>query len=163
MSADEFIQFKGVGLARASVILAAAELGNRRKWDSAQRKCVKSSQQAFEFLAPLLVDLNHERFYILLLNRANRVLATRCISTGGVAGTVVDPKIVFKKALERDGCNALILAHNHPSGRISPSDADKRITEKLCGAGRMLDLKVLDHIIVGEGEYFSFADEGIMP
>ena len=126
-----------------------------------QRQKINSSRQAFELLRDLWneqVDL-YESFYILMLNRANKVLGYRCISTGGVSGTVVDPKSIFQTALLTNA-SSLILAHNHPSGNLNPSEADIKITRKLKSAGELLEINVLDHLIIADEGFYSFADEG---
>ncbi|MCB0619060.1 MAG: DNA repair protein RadC [Saprospiraceae bacterium] len=158
----ELTRFRGIGQTKAVVIQAALELGRRRQLSRLRNKpTVRCSQDAFGVIAPLLQDLPHEEFWILLLNRANVVTAREQISIGGTAGTVVDGKIIFRKALE-GRASAIILCHNHPSGALRPSQADREITEKLREAGRLLDLQVLDHLIISEQGYFSFADEGIL-
>ena len=161
-SIKELMVFKGVGEAKAISIIAALELGRRRQLtDIKTRPQIKSSRTAYDLLAPLLVDLPHEEFWILLLNRGNKVLAREQVSIGGVTGTVVDAKIIFKKALEGNA-TSLILCHNHPSGTLRPSQADIDITKKLKSAGETLEIKVLDHLIISELGYYSFADEGMM-
>jgi len=158
---EELKKFKGIGEAKAITLLAAMELGRRRQMSEVkERPQIKSSRDAFQVIAPHLLDLRHEEFWILLLNRANRVMGRECISTGGVAGTVVDAKIVFKKAIEGLACS-IILCHNHPSGNLKPSQADIELTKKLRSAGKVLDCAVLDHLIVADTGYFSFADEGL--
>ena len=161
-SLAELQKFKGVGEAKAVSIAACLELGRRRQLVTIKsRPQVKSSKDAFDVLGPLLADLRHEEFWILILNRSNRITDKICISTGGVAGTVVDPKIIFKKAIEANA-SSLILFHNHPSGNLKPSQADIDITRKLKKGGEMLDIAVLDHLIISESGYFSFADEGVL-
>lgn len=160
LGAKDLIRFKGVGEAKAITIIAALELGKRRRGAEAlERKKITSSKDVFEFFTSLIGDVNYETFYILLLNRANKIIRPVQISEGGISGTVADPKKIFKIALENNA-TSIILCHNHPSGNIKPSDADIRLTKKLKGAGEMLDIPVLDHIILGEERYFSFADEG---
>jgi DNA repair protein RadC len=159
----ELTGFKGMGEAKSITLLAALELGRRRKEsDKSARIKVTSSKEAYQALEPHLSDLHHEEFFMLLLNRANEILKVQNISKGGVTGTVVDSKIIFRLALETPGCTGIILSHNHPSGSILPSDADKQITRKLVEAGKILEVYVHDHIIVGDKQYFSFADEGLM-
>lgn len=156
----ELMQFKGIGAAKAVTIAAALELGRRRELsDVRNRPQVRSSRDGFNAIAPLLMDLPHEEFWMLLLNRANRVLSRVQVSSGGMAGTVVDARIVFRKALEGKACS-VILAHNHPSGNLHPSQADIDLTKKLKSAGQLLDITVLDHLIISERGYYSFADEG---
>ncbi len=161
-SVSELLKFKGVGEAKAVTITAALELGRRRQLSQlVDRPQVRSSQDAYQALGPLLIDLPHEEFWILLLNRANRVIGREQVSSGGVAGTVVDAKLVFRRAIEGSACS-IILAHNHPSGNLSPSQADINLTRKLVQAGETLDVTVLDHLIVAERGYYSLADEGEM-
>jgi len=155
-------RYKGIGEAKAITIAAALELGRRRSTSILNEKPqLKDSKTAFILLQKELGDLNYENFCILLLNRANKVLRAVKISDGGITGTVVDPRKVFKIALDNNA-TSIILGHNHPSGQLSPSDADIKLTRKLKEAGEMLDLPVLDHLIIGDGNYYSFADEGIM-
>ena len=161
-SIKELMNFKGVGEAKAISIISALELGRRRQLtDIKTRPQITSSRSAYDLLAPLLVDLPHEEFWILLLNRGNRVMAREQVSMGGVTGTVVDAKVIFKKALLGQA-TSIILCHNHPSGTLRPSQADIDITKKLKAAGEMMEIKVLDHLIVSELGYYSFADEGMM-
>lgn len=154
--------FSGVGTAKAVTILAAMELARRKSLSRLPKQLqICSSQDAFNCISPILSDLPHEEFWILLLNRANRVINKVRISQGGVAGTVVDAKIIFKNALAQLA-SGLILCHNHPSGNLRPSQADIDITDKIAAAGRTLDVRVLDHLIVSVNGYYSFADEGLM-
>jgi DNA repair protein RadC len=157
---NDLKRFKGIGEAKAVTLIAALELGKRRRSSEAlERKKITSSRDAFEFFISLIGDHTYETFYILLLNRANNVIRAVQISEGGISGTVADPKKIFKIALENNS-SSIILCHNHPSGNIKPSDADIRLTKKLKSGGELLDIPVLDHLIVGEERYFSFADEG---
>ncbi|NND94979.1 MAG: DNA repair protein RadC [Flavobacteriales bacterium] len=159
---DELIRFKGIGEAKAISIIAALELGRRRRAEpSAERVQIKSSKDAFNILVPEIGDLHHEEFLVLMLNRNNRVTSKEKISSGGIAGTVVDPKIIFKLALDKRA-SALILAHNHPSGNLNPSKQDISLTKQMKEAGQLLDISVLDHLIVTEHGYYSFADEGMI-
>ncbi|NJK83309.1 MAG: DNA repair protein RadC [Saprospiraceae bacterium] len=161
-SIEELMSFHGVKMAKAVTIAAALELGRRRQLaDIKDRPQIKSSRDAYEVIAAKLMDLPHEEFWILLLNRSNCVLQREQISLGGTAGTVVDAKIVFKKAIQGQA-SSIILVHNHPSGNLTPSQADIGITKKLKVAGEMLDIAVLDHLIIAEKGYYSFADEGLM-
>ncbi len=156
----ELMKFKGIGEAKAISIVAAMEIGRRRQRSQIKKKTqVKSSRDAYNVLVTLLVDLPHEEFWILLLNRSNRVIHKECISRGGVAGTVVDAKIIFNKALSYLA-SSIILCHNHPSGNLRPSQADIDITKKLKKAGEVLEINVLDHLIISEQGYYSFADDG---
>lgn len=159
LTVKDLIKFKGVGEAKAISIIAALELGKRRRRvEALDKKKITSSQDAFEYFTSIFGDSNYEAFYILLLNRANKVIKEVQISEGGISGTVADPKKIFKIALENNS-SAIILCHNHPSGNIQPSDADIKLTHKLKNAGAMLDLPVIDHIILGDENYYSFADE----
>lgn len=161
-SVADLMKFKGIGEAKALTIAAALELGRRRQLsDLKDRPAVKSSRDAFQSIASLLEDIPHEEFWILLLNRANQIVSRHRVSSGGVSGTVVDAKLVFKPALEQLA-SAVILCHNHPSGNLKPSPADIEITRKLRQAGVVLDVAVLDHLIIAESGYYSFADEGMM-
>ncbi len=155
-------KFKGIGQAKAISIVAALELGRRRKEEELPaRKTITSARDIFELMQPHLLDLPHEEFWIVLLNRANVVIRKVQISAGGVAGTIADPKLIFKSALEHLA-SAIILVHNHPSGNLKPSQTDRDLTRKLKEAGKYLDIPVLDHVIITEKQYFSFADEGIL-
>lgn len=158
-SVKDFQRFKGIGQAKAICICAAMELGRRRQLtDIRERARIGSSRDAFQAIAPMLSDLHHEEFWLLLLNKANEVTSREKISAGGLAGTVVDVKLVFKIALDARAA-AIIAVHNHPSGNLSPSMADIELTRKLKDAGQILDLPLLDHLIVSERGYYSFADE----
>ena len=159
---NRLTEFIGVGPTKAITLSAALELGRRRKLSEIKKKIqIKSSRDGYNILAPLLEDLNHEEFWVLLLNRNNRVIKHVKISSGGVAGTVVDHKIIFKNAIEMLA-SAIILCHNHPSGNLKPSKSDIHITNTLKKAGELLDIKVLDHLIISEEGYFSFADESYL-
>ncbi len=161
-SVGELIRYKGMGEAKAVTVAAALELGRRRQLaDLRHRPRVRASQDAYQAIAPLIADLPHEEFWLLLLNRANRIIGRERISTGGVSGTVVDAKIVFRKAVEALA-SSLILCHNHPSGNLQPSQADLELTRKLKQGGQVLDVCVLDHLIIAEGGYTSFSDEGLL-
>jgi DNA repair protein RadC len=155
-------QYKGIGEAKAITIAAALELGRRRSTSVLSEKpMIKDSKTAYILFQKELGDLNYETFCVLLLNRANKVLKLVKISDGGITGTVVDQRKVFKIALDNNA-TSIILGHNHPPGQVTPSQADIDLTKKLKTAGLTLDLPVLDHIIVGDGTYYSFADEGIL-
>lgn len=161
-SIAELTRFKGMGEAKSITIVAAMELGRRRQLtDVRERPQIRSSRDAYDVIAPILMDLPHEEFWILLLNRANKVMSREQISLGGVAGTVVDAKIVFRKAIE-GMASSIILVHNHPSGNLQPSQQDIDLTRKLKKAGETLDIAVLDHLIIAESSYFSFADENLL-
>lgn len=158
-SLADLIKIKGIGTARAVMILAALELGKRRRAAEARKRDkITSSNDAFEVLLPHLSDLQHEEFWILCLSRSNEVLKCKRISEGGLHATVVDPKKVFHEALQERAA-ALIVAHNHPSGNLQPSPEDLRLTKRLVESGRIIDCPVLDHLIVSSRGYFSFADE----
>lgn len=162
MSIQDLKKFKGIGEAKAISIVSALELGRRRKEVEPQKKAkITSSQDVYELMKPELYDERVEHFYILLLTRTNQVMKKHLISQGGTSGTVVDAKIVFKVALEHLA-QSMILVHNHPSGSLTPSDQDRRLTKSLVEVGRAMDLPVLDHLIFADTGYFSFADEGIL-
>ncbi|HCY41334.1 MAG TPA: hypothetical protein DHV48_08275 [Prolixibacteraceae bacterium] len=155
-------KFKGIGPAKAITIAAAMELGRRRKESEPDEKPkVVTSGDAAAIFKPLLSDLPHEEFWVLLLNRNNLVLDKMMVSQGGLAGTVIDVRIILKMALDKLACS-IILCHNHPSGNLMPSEADKDITKKIKDAGKHMDIPVLDHLIIGNDSYFSFADEGMI-
>ncbi|KVV13892.1 DNA repair protein RadC [Flavobacterium sp. TAB 87] len=161
VSLSQLISFKGIGEAKAITIIAALELGRRRRAEEAvELSKITSSKVVFEIMQPIIGELPHEEFWILYLNNSNKVLSKAQQSKGGITGTMVDVRLVFKAALEL-GATAIILCHNHPSGALVPSEADKHITKKLKLAGESLDVKVLDHLIVTETKYYSFVDEGI--
>lgn len=162
LTVKELTKFKGIGEAKAITIVAAMELARRRKETVDDEKpFIQTSKSAFELLYPHLGDLPHEEFYILLVNRANRVLKIERVGMGGVTGTVADLRIMFKSAIEHLA-TGIILAHNHPSGQLRPSDADIQLTKNVKEAGKILTIDLLDHIIIGHKKYFSFADEGII-
>lgn len=149
----------GIGPAKAITIAAALELGARRKdLKSESRPRIRTSSDAYEVIRNSLQDLAYEEFWIILLSRANMVIATTCISSGGTAATVVDPKIIMKHAIEHLA-SSIILVHNHPSGNISPSAQDDALTRKIKSAGQLLDVNVVDHLIIGQTGYYSYADE----
>jgi DNA repair protein RadC len=155
-------RFRGIGEAKAITIAAALELGRRRQAsDLRQRVKVSSSRDTYEAIAPFVADLAQEELWMLTLNQGNEITGRHRIGIGGMAGVLVDPKVVFRTALEANAM-AIVLVHNHPSGRTQPSKADLDITRKLVAAGRSMDLPVLDHLIIGEQGYYSFADEGMM-
>ncbi|WP_430907711.1 RadC family protein [Maribacter sp. 2-571] len=162
LSVEQLSRFNGIGEAKAVTIIAALEMGRRRKEQDIKKSGqVNSSREAFEVLLPTLGDLEHEEFWILYLNNANKILLSAQLSKGGLTGTLVDVRLVMKKALEL-GAVALILAHNHPSGSLRPSKADKEVTQRLKKGASALDIKVLDHLIVTQKDYFSFADGGLL-
>jgi len=162
MEVNELVRFKGVGNAKAINIIAALELGRRRRLgEGLRRRSITSSRDAFEIIQPVIGDLAYEEFWIITLNRGNLVKRSICISEGSVAGTVADPKKIFKMALE-DNASAIILCHNHPSGLVKPSANDNMVTKKCQESGKFLELPILDHIIVAGEKYFSYADEGLL-
>ncbi len=162
LSIEELSRFRGMGKAKAISIVAALELGKRRVAEKVlQQAKIKSSRDVYELLLPELTDRYYEAFYVILLDRANKIIRKLNISEGGVAGTVVDPKKIFKMALDHNA-SSMILAHNHPSNNLQPSENDIRLTKKLLEAGKALEIPVLDHIIVGNDNYYSFADENIL-
>ncbi|MBU8893195.1 MAG: DNA repair protein RadC [Bacteroidales bacterium] len=157
---QDLTKMKGIGDAKAITILAALELGKRRKIsDVITKKKITQSKDIFELFQPILGDLPHEEFWILLLNRSNKIIEKFKISQGGVSGTVIDVKIILKQAIEKLA-SSVILCHNHPSGNRNPSSADDSITNKLKNGAKLLDIQILDHVIIADMEYFSYADEG---
>ncbi|KIX21383.1 hypothetical protein SY27_06610 [Flavobacterium sp. 316] len=161
LSIQQLIQFKGIGEAKAVSIIAALELGRRRRGEEIKKQDVVSSSKAvFEIMQPIIGELFHEEFWALYLNNSNKVIYKSQISKGGITGTVVDTRIIFKQALEYNA-TSIVLSHNHPSGKLQASEADIQITKTLKQAGRSLDIRVLDHVIITEKGYLSFVDEGI--
>ena len=161
LSLKQLMEFKGIGEAKAVSIAAALELGRRRRAEeTVDLQKITSSKAVFEIMQPIIGELLHEEFWVLYLNNANKVIYKSQLSKGGITGTVVDVRLIFKLALEHNA-TAIILSHNHPSGKLLASDADRDITKKLKFAGEQLDVKVLDHIIITETGYLSFQDEGI--
>ena len=162
LTVKDLMKIKGVGEAKAITIVSALELGRRRKDLLGEEKPkISGSKDIYDLLKAELLDIPHEAFWIVLLNRANRVIKKHQISQGGVAGTVADPKIIFKIALE-ELASGVILAHNHPSGNLTSSQSDIDLTRKLKESGKLLEIQILDHIIVGGKKYMSFADEGLI-
>jgi len=162
LSTADLQKYKGIGEAKAITIIAALELGRRRQLTDVKIKPkIVSSKDAYDCIYSTMEDLNYEVFKILILNRNNRVTKIIEISTGGISGTVVDPKVIFKKALDANA-SSIILTHNHPSGNLIPSQADREVTKKIIAAGEMLDIKVLDHLIISDSGYYSFRDEGLL-
>ncbi len=161
-SIESFKTFKGIGEAKAITIVAAMELGRRRKdAEVFDKNKITGSKDAADYFQPLLGDLNHEEFWIMLLDRGNKIIDSFMISQGGISGTVIDVRIIMKPAIEKLA-SAIILCHNHPSGTMQASDADLKITRKISDAAKLMDISVLDHIIIGQNRYLSFADEGIL-
>jgi DNA repair protein RadC len=162
LSAKELMSIKGIGAAKAVTIRAALELGRRRQsFSLPDRPQVKDSRELASYLQDQLRDHQHEVFGVVFLNRANKVKHLEIISQGGITGTVADPRIILKKALEQNAVS-LILYHNHPSGNFLPSLADEQLTAKIKEATRYFDIRLLDHIIVSDEGYFSFADQGLL-
>jgi len=162
LSLKQLITFKGIGEAKAITITAALELGRRRRGNEAlEKRKISSSASVFELLQPVIGELPHEEFWIIYLNNSNKVIQKNQLSKGGITGTLVDVRLALKTALEV-GAVGLILAHNHPSGTLKPSEADKNLTQKLKTAAQSLDIKILDHLIITERSYFSFADESLL-
>ena len=162
LTINDLMKYNGIGEAKAVSIAAALELGRRRRFSEALEKpSIKNSQIAYECFYAHLSDLDHEQFWIMLLNNANKVIRLEKIGVGGMTGTTADPKKIFKSALENNAASVM-LCHNHPSGNVIPSNADKQITNNLVKAGQFLEIKILDHIIIGNDNYFSFADEGLL-
>jgi DNA repair protein RadC len=162
LSLKELAKFKGIGEAKAISIAAAFELGRRRKdIDGSERPKITSSHIAYEILHKRLSDLPHEEFWVLILNRANQVIKEEYLSKGGISGTVVDVRLICKAAIENNA-SGVVIAHNHPSGQVLPSEQDKSITKKLKEALRLFEISLLDHLIVGDQKYCSFSDEGLL-
>ena len=162
VTVKELMKVKGIGEAKAITIAAAMELGRRRQGSaSLERAIVATSHDIAEYLQSALKDHRHEVFAVIFLNRANRIKHFEIVSEGGITGTVADPRIILRKALNEDAVS-IVLCHNHPSGSLKPSRADEELTTKIKEAAKYFDIRVLDHIIVSENGYYSFADEGIL-
>jgi DNA repair protein RadC len=162
LNLSQLCNFKGIGEAKAVTIIAAMELARRRRSEEViELTKITSSKIIFEIMQPIIGELPHEEFWVLYLNNANKVIAKNQLSKGGMTGTVVDVRIIFKSALE-SGAVGILLCHNHPSGNLKPSEADIQITKKVKTAGKSLDINVLDHLIITQNGYYSFADEGIL-
>lgn len=162
LSLEELTEVKGIGDAKAITIVAAMELGRRRQvGDLPNREKVVNSREAALYLQTVLKDYTHEVFAVLFLNSGSKVLSYEILSYGGLSQTIVDPKIVFKRALALKAAS-IIVSHNHPSGNLRPSRADEAITQRLAEGAKILDIKIIDHIIVSDEGYFSFADEGLL-
>ena len=161
LSVGELIsEFEGIGEAKAISIIAALELGRRRKSeDVAQRRRITTSRDAYEWIYPQLADLPQEEFWVVLLNASNRIIDTLRVSQGGTTSTLVDMRLLFKPALLQQA-SALMLFHNHPSGNCKPSKADDQLTQKIVSAAALFDIRVLDHLVVTDATYYSYADEG---
>lgn len=162
MSVADLMKTHGMGEAKAITIAAALELGRRRRVDPGmERRKIITSSDAYEELRAVMADLPHEQFWLLVLDRGNRITDKCMVSDGGMHGTVADPKRIFKEALDRRAAG-IVLAHNHPSGQLKPSTEDLALTKKLVEGARLLDIAVQDHVIVTESGYFSFADNGML-
>lgn len=162
LSMGQLLNFKGIGQAKAVTLLAALELGRRCcRETKPDLDRITSSESVFKLMQPLIGDLPHEEFWIIYLNNSNKVLSKVQLSKGGITGTVVDVRLVFKKAFEL-GATSLILCHNHPSGSLTASDADRQITKKLKNAGESMEVRVIDHVIITVDDHYSFSDEGIL-
>lgn len=162
LTISDLTKFNGIGKAKAISIIAALELGRRRKDSESEKKeTIKSSNDAYKIMLNVLSDLPHEEFWVVYLNRKNEVLKKENISKGGINGTVADVKIIFKHAIEQLA-SSIVLFHNHPSGSLTPSNEDIKLTKKIKDTGVLMDTPVIDHIIIGEKKYYSFADEGIL-
>lgn len=162
LTVNDLTKFKGIGEAKAITIITALELGLRRRLEKALEKTkITSSNDVFEVMQPIIGTLQHEEFWIIFLNNSNKILHKSILSKGGLTGTLVDSRIVFKKAVELSA-TGIILCHNHPSGTVKPSTSDINLTKKIKNAGDILDIKVLDHLIITEKKYTSFADENLL-
>lgn len=162
LSVEKLMEFKGIGEAKAIAIITALELGKRRQLETALEKPkINSSKDVFNLMQPIIGDLEHEEFWVLFLNNSNKVIGKSQISKGGLTATIVDVRLLFKRALELV-CVGIIVCHNHPSGKLEASNADKQITQKIKQAGATLDIKLLDHLIITQKAYFSFADERLI-
>ncbi len=162
LTVNDLTKFKGIGEAKAISIITALELGRRRRLEEALEKPkITSSKSVFDVMQPIIGELQHDEFCIIFLNNANKIQLKTQMSKGGITGTLVDTRLIFKRALEL-AATGLILCHNHPSGTLKPSTSDINLTNKIKKGGEVLDIKVLDHIIITEKKYYSFADEGIL-
>lgn len=162
LNINDLTRYNGIGKAKAVSILAALELGRRRRFAEASTQAfIKNSKDAFEYFYMRMADIEHEQFWVMLLNPANKVIKLAKVSDGGINGTSADPKRIFKIALENNA-TAIMLCHNHPSGNVLPSESDKTLTRNIINGGKLLEIKILDHIIIGIDKYFSFADSGLI-
>ena len=163
MNLDELREVHGMGEKKAVTLMAALEIGKRRQMAMAlERPQINSSRQAFEVLVPFFMDKTEEQFMVMYLNHANFLMAVERISTGGMTSTIADIRVIFKKALSGQSTSKIILAHNHPSGHLKPSEADKKLTERIRDGGKLLDIQLIDHLILADNRYFSFADEQVL-
>lgn len=161
-SIKELSEIKGIGPAKAISIIAALEIGKRRKMrEVIEKDKITSSNDVYEIIYPLISDKQHEEFWVVYMNKANKIIDREQISSGGVSNTQVDVKLILKKALEKLA-TAMILCHNHPSGNLQPSESDISLTKKIISGAKLFDCMVYDHLIIGQNKYFSFADEGLM-
>ena len=162
LSVDQLKKIKCIGPVKAVTIIAAFELGNRRK-EAERPECIRitSSNEAFRLMLPVIGDLVHEEFWILLMNRSNRCVKKQKISQGGISGTVIDIRLILKYAVELLA-SSMIICHNHPSGNLQPSEADNKITKKIMESAKIMDIQLLDHLIIADNTYFSYADNGLM-
>lgn len=162
LAVADLMKFKGIGEAKAIAIITALELGRRRRLQEAlDTPKITGSKAVFEIMQPIIGELPHEEFWVLYLSNSNKILYKNQLSSGGITGTIVDIRLLFKKALELSAV-AIILCHNHPSGSLKPSESDKSLTKKIQQAGNSLDIKVLDHLLITEKAYFSFADSDLL-
>ena len=161
-SVNDLLKHNGIGPVKAISIVAALELGRRRKHSELKEKVrISGSRDVYSLFHPMISDLSHEEFWVLILNRSNKVIDKTRISQGGISGTVIDVRLILKNALDRLA-SSLILCHNHPSGNLKPSESDINITRKISEASRTMDIQLLDHIIIADNSYFSFSDEGMI-
>jgi DNA repair protein RadC len=161
-SISDLKKIKGIGEAKAISIIAALELGRRRsQTDSSEKQIISSSKDVFNYFQPFLSDLAHEEFWVLFLNRSNKIIEQYKLSQGGVSGTVIDVRLVLKRAIELLA-SSIVVCHNHPSGNRNPSENDSAITDKLKQASAQMDIKLVDHLIIADNSYFSFCDEGML-
>lgn len=161
-SIQDLMKFKGIGEAKAITLYASMELARRKAFTAAKTRFkIRSTKDAYEYLKIDLTEIAHEEFYVLFLNRANEVIGKEQISKGGISGTVADGKVIFHKALEMKS-SGIILAHNHPSGQLKPSQQDLKLTKSLVSFGKYIDLDILDHLIITDENYYSFADNGML-
>lgn len=162
LSVNDLMKFNGIGEAKAISIIAALELGRRRNSeDIITKTSITSSKLLYEYIKPKLEDLPHEEFWVILLSRSNKIIDKQLIGRGGISETTADIKLIFKKSIE-SLASGIILAHNHPSGNLKPSQSDINLTKKIIEASKLFDINVLDHLIIGDSNYYSFADEGII-
>ena len=162
LNVENLCQFNGIGPAKAISIITALELGKRQRLEEALvAPKINSSKSVFEIMHPILEDLSHEEFWVIFVDNANKIIKKMALSKGGITGTIIDVRILFKNAVELLAVG-IILCHNHPSNKLRPSDADLKITKKIKNSGDLLDIQLLDHVIISKHGYFSFADEGIL-